>query len=198
MDIHVAPASLDHLPELRTVLVRSLADDPMFRWFFPVDAEPAELRSNRVAMYLGPQVEWQVAAGTSFVALDRDRVVGGALWKVPDMPRPDVLPAMGTLHRILVAPERVAPTVAGMVAARTDAPPVTGAYLSVLGVDPSVQGQGIGARLMEAAAERFGGTRWLESTNERNHCFYERCGYRDVYSAPLGDSGATLTRFVQE
>lgn len=196
METRVVPATLDHLPALRTVLVRALADDPMFHWFFPAGAEPDELRASRVAMYLGPQVEWQVATGTSFVALDGERVVGGALWKEPGLPRPDVLPAMGTLHRILVAPALVPVTVAGMVAARAEAPQVTGAYLSVLGVDPDAQGRGVGAALMGAAGQRWPGTRWLETTNERNHAFYERCGYRAVHRASLGDSGETLTRFV--
>ncbi len=54
-------------------------------------------------------------------------------------------------------------------------------YLSIVGVTPSAQGQGIGRRLMEptlAAADDAGVECYLETFDHRNPGFYQRLGFR--------------------
>ena len=54
-------------------------------------------------------------------------------------------------------------------------------YLSVLGVDPPRQGQGVGSRLIAPGLElcdREGVPAYLETARERNVVFYERHGFR--------------------
>ena len=56
-------------------------------------------------------------------------------------------------------------------------------YLSILGVDPSVQGRGLGARLLEptlAEARAAGAVTWLETFTDRGVRFYERVGFHLV------------------
>ena len=53
-------------------------------------------------------------------------------------------------------------------------------YLSVLGVDPSQQGQGIGSRLLAywlQGVDRDGGFAYLETDRSENRPFYERAGF---------------------
>ena len=49
-------------------------------------------------------------------------------------------------------------------------------YLSILGVDPQMQGQGWGARLLEPGLA-CGGPSYLETFGERSVRFYRRLGY---------------------
>ena len=56
-------------------------------------------------------------------------------------------------------------------------------YLSIVGVAPRAQGQGIGARLIEptlAEADRAGVDCYLETFDGRNPRFYERSGFSTV------------------
>jgi ribosomal protein S18 acetylase RimI-like enzyme len=62
-------------------------------------------------------------------------------------------------------------------------------YLSVLGVDPEKQGQGIGTALMQPVLEmcdRDGTPAYLESSKEKNVPLYERNGFRvtQVFEIP--------------
>ncbi len=61
--------------------------------------------------------------------------------------------------------------------------------IGMLNVDPSVQGQGVGARLLEAAeAAAGGGTMarlWMLARRAELKAFYERRGYREVPGATL-------------
>ena len=53
-------------------------------------------------------------------------------------------------------------------------------YLSILGVDPTLQGRGIGARLLAptlAEADAAGAVTWLETFTTRGASFYERVGF---------------------
>jgi GNAT superfamily N-acetyltransferase len=61
-------------------------------------------------------------------------------------------------------------------------PIVTGAwYLSIVGVSPLAQGQGLGQRLLAptlAEADAAGAPCYLETFSSRNVAFYERLGFR--------------------
>jgi GNAT superfamily N-acetyltransferase len=59
-------------------------------------------------------------------------------------------------------------------------------YLSILGIAPSAQGTGIGARLLQGTlyeARRLGVDCYLETYTPRNHAFYRRLGFNDAGSA---------------
>lgn len=65
-------------------------------------------------------------------------------------------------------------------------------YLRALGVEPSLQGRGIGGALLAhglARADRDGLPCYLETMNERDLRFYERHGFRIAHEGPLPPSG---------
>jgi len=69
-------------------------------------------------------------------------------------------------------------------------------YLSIVGVAPSAQGQGIGARLIEptlAEADEAGASCYLETFDSRNPRFYERLGFSAVASHVEPVTGAAYT-----
>ncbi|MBF0697220.1 GNAT family N-acetyltransferase [Actinomyces bowdenii] len=191
-------ADCSQLPQLRSVLVRSLAADPLMRWFFPEGGEPEEQRLNRIAMYLGPQIEWLVGSGTAYAAVVEDEVIGAAVWMAPGTALPVTLPALRRLAEVLMPAGKAEAVHEGMRAARAGAPEVKGTYLSLTGVEPAWQGRGVGVRLLEPMLGPGAGVRWLESTNPRNVRFYERAGFRVVHQSPVGGSGVTMCRMVGE
>jgi GNAT superfamily N-acetyltransferase len=70
-------------------------------------------------------------------------------------------------------------------------------YLSIVGVAPSAQGQGIGARLLEptlAEADEAGVDCYLETFDSRNPRFYQRLGFSAVGShiEPVTASAYTI------
>ena len=69
-------------------------------------------------------------------------------------------------------------------------------YLSIVGVTPSAQGQGIGKRLIEptlAEADNAGVDCYLETFDRRNPDFYQRLGFSAVASHAEPVTGATYT-----
>jgi GNAT superfamily N-acetyltransferase len=66
-------------------------------------------------------------------------------------------------------------------------------YLSIVGVAPSAQGQGVGGRLIRATlaeADQVGAPSFLETFSQRNVALYERLGYSVVasYEEPVTQS----------
>jgi GNAT superfamily N-acetyltransferase len=69
-------------------------------------------------------------------------------------------------------------------------------YLSIVGVTPSAQGQGIGKRLIEptlAEADDAGVDCYLETFDRRNPAFYQRLGFSAIASHSEPVTGATYT-----
>jgi ribosomal protein S18 acetylase RimI-like enzyme len=65
-------------------------------------------------------------------------------------------------------------------------------YLMVVGVDPDLQGRGVGSALVKEGPARADETRspcYLETSDERNLAFYGRLGFRVVGTAALGKGG---------
>jgi ribosomal protein S18 acetylase RimI-like enzyme len=74
-------------------------------------------------------------------------------------------------------------------------------YLSVLAIDPSRQGQGLGSELLAPVLARCDRDRvpaYLESSNERNRPFYRRHGFEvvGVYRVPNG--GPSVARMWRD
>jgi len=69
-------------------------------------------------------------------------------------------------------------------------------YLSIVGVTPAAQGQGIGRRLIEhtlAEIDDAGVECYLETFDSRNPRFYQRLGFSDAGSHAEPVTGATYT-----
>jgi GNAT superfamily N-acetyltransferase len=117
-----------------------------------------------------------------------DPTVGAALWLLPqaaDAAERERAAKRAFLGECL-GPRGLAnyERIVGFMHARS-APSVPGDawYLSILGVRPSAQGQGLGQRLIRptiAEADAAGVTSWLETFTAAGARFYERAGFRLV------------------
>lgn len=160
------------------VLAAAFIDDPVFAWLVPDRAELAEI--------LEPVF---VAFAAAFARHDEtylrhvaDRPAGVAMWAPPgEAPvHPDDEPAlMGQLLELtgtnMVRFEQC------LEAFEAVHPADPAWYLQFLGVEPDLQGRGIGGDLLRTVLDRAdaaGQPAYLEATSLRNRALYERHGFR--------------------
>ncbi|MDO5081474.1 GNAT family N-acetyltransferase [Buchananella hordeovulneris] len=196
MTDEIVRAQVTDLPAIRRVLVEALGDDPLLQWYFPPAYERSEVRRSRIALYFSPTLEWLVTAALVHVARVGPDVVGFAAWVPHGTTPPTSLPRLGDMTEIVTSPRRAERITTALRQARSAAPDCSGDYLFLLAVLPAAQGQGVGARLLQAGLAEVQ-TPWLESTNPRNLPFYHRHGFRTIHTASLGDSGVHLHRLAQ-
>lgn len=73
-------------------------------------------------------------------------------------------------------------------------------YLSIVAVDPMLQGQGLGRKLLEPTlkeADRAGATCYLETFSERNPAFYQRLGFAPAARFTEPTTGAEYAVMVR-
>ncbi len=171
-------------------LERAFANDPMFTWMFPdPEQRSRSLRlMNRVALQYGIRYGHVTESGDGmavaiWIPPGRTISTGGmircGLLALPFSIglRPFVRFAgandvMGKFHKKYV--------------------PESHWYLLIVGVDPELQGQGLGSALVKeslAKADESNCPCYLETSEERNLAFYERLGFAVVGTAPLGKGG---------
>lgn len=179
-----APAAAGTIDQDRAVatLTAAFCGDPVVRWVFP--EARAYLRAfPRLLRLMGGDA---FAAGTAEVAPGHG---GAALWLSPDAPIDD--DALGALVASSVDERRVE-AVFALLSQMIDHHPTEPAwYLPFIGVDPPLQGLGIGARLMGAGlarADADGLPAYLEASTPRNRALYGRLGFEVVGEIRVADS----------
>jgi len=73
-------------------------------------------------------------------------------------------------------------------------------YLSIVAVNPTAQGKGLGRALLEptlAEADRAGATCFLETFSPRAHAFYERLGFTSAARLTEPTTGADYVVMVR-
>ena len=173
-------------------LERAFASDPMFTWMFP---DPSQ-RSRSLRMFLRVPLQYglryghvTVSNGGMAVAIwlppGRAITVGGmircGMLSVPFNVgfRPFVRfvgadDVMGKFHKRFV--------------------PEPHWYLLIVGVDPDLQGRGLGSALVKeglAKADESNCPCYLDTSEERNLAFYQREGFAVVGSASTGQGRTT-------
>jgi len=166
------------------MLARAFMDDPAYTALFPdgVEREPALQRMfdavigyNLVygLIHTTPKVEgvacW-LAPGNSEITFWRSLRTGlglqRAVMRFNPQARRDFLTALAHMEEI-----------------HRQKAPEPHWHLWVLGVEPSLQGQGIGSQLMQpilAQADKEGAPCYLETQSEKNVAFYQRQGFEVV------------------
>ena len=182
------------------MLARALAEDPLSRYAFP---EP-EVRESRLAWLYGRTVAYGLRYGRVFAASEGKAV---AVWLPPERPWMTI----GGMVRVGFFASPVMIGWRGFrrirayarVKSRLRRNIVSGPhwYLTVIGVDPALQGKGWGSRLVRYVSERAdagGVPMYLETTNERNIPFFERGGFRVRSEARVRPDGPCVSAMVRE
>jgi ribosomal protein S18 acetylase RimI-like enzyme len=170
----IAPPDVDRVVDM---LALAFDDDPVVNYLVRQDGRRSERlhRAMRVALE-----QMTLPYGASYVTED---YAAAALWVPPAGQHRSLLGDLRLLSAML-AIGGAASIPRLIVASRlteAHAPHEAHMHLMTLAVDPALQGQGIGSRLLEDGLERSDRQRlpvYLRSSKERNVPFCERHGFR--------------------
>ncbi|WP_028647404.1 GNAT family N-acetyltransferase [Nocardiopsis sp. CNT312] len=195
-------ATIEDIPGVARVLSRALADDPLFRWLFPDDAQ----RMARTRRFFA------LAAGFGYVPAGDTRVVSiaegafedpviraAALW-APASSNPEgplVSPRTWPHWVPLIGRERLGAFVRLCAEWKMAAPQEPHLYLAVLGVDPALEGAGLAKELLESGLARSddeGLPAFTQTLSPESVDFYERFGFRVVQQ--VEQPGIGTSRFL--
>jgi GNAT superfamily N-acetyltransferase len=183
VSLEIRPLRVDEIDQAASMLARAFFDDPGALIVEPDD----DRRESAILALFPPVVRHALAVGDVTAAVDADGlVVGIATWLPPGrvIPTEDEIVASGLLEAIAAAPEaaeRMGPMVAYLDAQMERA--IHGPHwrLEFFGVEPGLQGAGVGTRLVapgHARADANGERCYLETFTRRNVAWYEKRGYR--------------------
>jgi GNAT superfamily N-acetyltransferase len=195
--MHVAIGALDSRDATAAsrLLSRAFADDPIITHYLddPVRraiALPAFFEGVLHELFPSTQV---------FGAWSEDHLVGVAGWLPPDPVEPDAT-ASALAHRCqqlvtTMFPDTAGTLFAGFAALEGLHPEAPHWYLAFVGIEPALQGRGIGRQLLApvlAVADDTSTICYLETPFPRTHAFYEDLGFarhaepRTFAGAPQG------------
>ncbi len=164
------------------VVVLAFSGDPVARWSWPHPQEYLKHFPGFVKAFGGKAF----SHGSAYCI---DGYAGAALWLPPDI-HPDDDALMTILQRTVPGPIQK-DSLAVMEQMGRFHPSEPHWYLPLIGVDPSQQGRGYGAALMQHALVRCDREKklaYLESTNPRNISLYERHGFEVLGTIQVGTS----------
>jgi ribosomal protein S18 acetylase RimI-like enzyme len=184
------------LGEASDVLARAFNDDPAWVWLIPDDEKRREL------------LPWLFRVGFDLTAADlwttEGIVRGAARWVPPGRSPMRVGP---TLKALVTTPFRLGSAIApffaygrAVEALRAEVMPGPHWYLAGIGVDPSAQGRGIGAALLQPgvhAAARARLPAVLLTNNQANLTFYGRHGFEVVGERATPKNGPNAWAMVK-
>jgi GNAT superfamily N-acetyltransferase len=178
----VRPASVDDARALAAPLARAFYDDPVTLWAHPRES----VRLRRTARFFLGRMRALLPHELSMVTDDRD---GAAVWSPPDAWQMGLRELLHDLPALLS--RRTPMVLRAMHGVEKKHPSGPHYYLSILGVDPSRQGEGLGSALLQPGLRRCdqeGVGAYLETAKERNVRFYSRHGFRvtEEVSLPNG------------
>ena len=164
-------------------LVEALEDDPFYDAIASGPDVDPDRRRQRLADYFSYSLQEAKALGRT-VYLE-DEALGASAWLLPADEQSERA-AASRKHEFLreclgLGGLQTYKSIVTWMAGQS-APLVNGAwYLSIIGVAPLAQGQGLGQRLLAptlAEADAAAAECYLETFNTRNFRFYERAGFR--------------------
>jgi GNAT superfamily N-acetyltransferase len=169
----------------------AFAADPVMRWFWP---DPSMYHSSF------PRFVEAVAGGAfehgTAQVLEESRAV--ALWLPPGVAADD--DAIVAVMLETIAAELLTELAAFADVIREHHPTTAHWYLPITGVDPYVQGRGLGTTLLRHAlsvCDRDGVPAYLEASTPRSRALYERAGFAQRGVIQVGSS-PTVWPMVRE
>ena len=186
-------------PATIAALIDSLRNDPFYVTITEGFADNEARRRQALARYFDYSMSESARMGRLVVWPDQS--VGAAVWLLPaatsvynaeakakaEFLAAALGPTGGDAYRRII--DFMRPRALAAVAK-------SAWYLSIIGVTPSAQGQGIGRSLMEPTlvdADEAGVECYLETFDRRNPGFYQRLGFSAVASHGEPVTGATYT-----
>jgi GNAT superfamily N-acetyltransferase len=159
---------------LTNVLARAFFDDPVMRWAIPSNMRRARIDRALFEVF----VRAYQRLGETYTAANGS---GAALWAPPGtqaVPDDEAVAFAAQLEEIAGAD---APRLFELIELMDERHPQAPVYyLQLLGVDPNLQGRGIGSGLLDAVlagADREGVPAYLEATSVRNAKLYGKHGF---------------------
>lgn len=170
------------------VTSRAFWPDPLFGFFARTDKQEQRL----LPIFLGAMLRDAFDHGYVWGAFDNERVVGSASWLPPGMTprsRGRELKIYSACARALLAGRNRRTGLRLLNEVENRHPSEPHWYLALLGVDPLLQGHGIGRALLEPVLTKCDVNvepAYLETQKPENLPFYERFGFRvlDEVSVP--------------
>jgi GNAT superfamily N-acetyltransferase len=171
----VRPVQEGDVGRLAVVLARAFHDDPVTRWVYASDKR----RSFWASRFFGWQLKRLKTQDVSWTTTDGRG--GAALWALPGQWRESPGETLSLLRLTLpgVLP-RLPRVVKGLGQVEVRHPLDQHLYLAVLGVEPSLQGTGVGSRLIQPGldlCDAEGLPAYLETGKQANLAFYGRHGF---------------------
>ena len=191
----VVALSRSGVPTAARVLARAFQSDPLLAYTLPEVAERAE----RAPGHFGLVLEYGLAFGRVLTTSGEPQ--GVAVWLPPGeaivTPERAQEGGLDRLSEILgtEAADRFSSVLGALDPFHDSDVPREHWYVSVLGVDPSAQGLGIGRALLKPVmddARASGLPCYLETANPANVGFYERMGFRVLRDFVEARSGLRL------
>lgn len=184
-------------------LAASLIDDPFYQAVTIDLAHDAAARLTVLQHYLDCAVR-EAGRGGLCLTPDDPRL-GMAIWSLPRPAEVEAADAQAKHdHLLAVLGPRGMDNYRRIIAfmgPRASGAELAGAwYLSILGIAPAAQGQGLGARLLAptlASADKAGVACYLETFSARNESFYARLGFTRLASHLEPVTGAPYTIMVR-
>ena len=176
----ISPLSEECVRAATHVLLRAFADDPILTFYLN------EPRRRRLAYraFFGDAIHAHRRFGHVYTVRRDQQVVATAVWQPPDAGPPTLRERLHTWGAMLTVRALFPRTAVGMfqgfAATQVLHPHAPHWYLFFVGVDPAMQGTGIGARVLAPvleSADRTGTLCYLETPFPRTHAFYRRLGF---------------------
>jgi ribosomal protein S18 acetylase RimI-like enzyme len=173
---------------LAAALVRAFREDALLNWAFRTGAG----RERGWGVYFRTALE--LYRGSVFAL---PSALGCGIWVAPDKWRLSLGRELLLAPRILkmLGWRRLVRGLGAVKKMEAQHPSELHYYLQVLGVDPSLQGQGIGSQLLAAGLERVDDDRlavFLETSNQRNLPLYRRHGFEVQRTYDFGPGSPTM------
>ncbi len=175
--VTVRKATLADAPLLSAAMARAFDDDPFANWLCAQDKR----RARRILDFMDVGLrKMTLPHGEVYTTDDMD---GGAFWTPPGKWK------LGIIQQLLLTPamarsttwKRIPTVISGISGVEKEHPSALHYYLMALGVEPGLQGKGIGTQLMAPVLEKADRERmpaYLESSKEQNIPLYERNGFK--------------------